>query len=187
MKTRSWLALAIIFSVLTATVEAQEIDLEKHPGYINLEEIEIPDNAGKVTDINLGPALLKLAQWAENEEDDLTKSLSGILSIRIKSFEIRFRDTEKIRSVIDKIEKKIKSENWMNLIQVKDRDAYTNVSMKLDGEKSVGLLLMSLEPGDVVTFANIVGGDIDLKRIADFGLGLSGSARDSLHRAFRKY
>ena len=182
MKTSRLFVASLLLLVFCVGVQAQDIDLEKHPGYVNLEEIKIPEKSGKITDISLGPALLKIAQWARDDEDEnLKKGLSGIFSIRVKSFEIGYDEAKKIRPIMDKIEEKLIREKWERLVRVKEEDELTNISIKFDDKgKAVGFLLMSLDPGNEVSFVNIIGGDISLKNIRNIGMGLSDSALDSL-------
>ena len=167
-------------------VMAQDVDITRHPGYVDLEEIRIPDKAGKITDIDLGPALLRLAMWAEEETETagLTKSLSGLLSIRVKSFDIRRDETERIRAVMEKIDKKLKKEKWEMLVRVKGEEEVMNISLKTTKGKIVGFFMMTLEAGEHVAFANIVGGNIDLESIKRMGMGLEDAGLDSLWKSF---
>lgn len=182
-----WFVLCV-FLVLCMSLRAQEGDVKKHPGYIDLEKIKIPDHAEEVTDIDLGPALLALAQLGgEDEDEDFSKGLAGILSIRVKSFEIGYDEVDEIRSVMKKIEKKLKEEEWIPIIRSRRDDESTNVSMKIVDGKVVGFLLMSIDPGDEVSFVNVFGGNIDLDHIKNIGLGLSGSALDSLGKNLKKF
>ncbi len=185
MKKRTFIPIFLIF-VLCVGVQAQNIDLKKQPGYIDLSKIKIPGKAGKVTEISIGPALLKLAAGiSESSDEKLSKSLSGIFSIQVKSFEVDSEEAEKIRPVMAEIEKKLNRENWERLVRVKEEDELTIVSIKHDKGKVVGLLVMSLKPGDEASFVNVVG-NIDLKNIGKIGMGLNDSALDSLQKALEK-
>jgi hypothetical protein len=183
MKKERLLITSFIFLLFCMVVQAQRMDITKHPGYIDLEDIKIPDSAEEITDIDLGPALLALARLgSEDEDEDISKGLAGILSIRVKSYEIGYDEVEKIRPVMDKLEKKLKEEGWERLVRTRRRDEFTNISMKIVEGKIVGFFLMSVEPGEEVTFANVVGGNIDLESIKNFGMGLNDSALDSLKK-----
>lgn len=181
--------LAMVGCFLTSMAMAQDVDITRHPGYVDLEEIAIPDNAGQVTDIDLGPALLRLALWAEEETgvEDLQKSLSGLLSLRVKSFDIRLDETDRIRTAMEKIDKKLKKDKWEMLVRVKSEEAVTNISLKTKKGKIVGFFLMSMEAGENVSFANIVGGNIDLESIKNMGLGLKDAGLDSLWNSFDQF
>ena len=174
----------ILLLSLAAGVAAGEQDLKDHPGYIDLDEIEIPGNAGEVTEISLGPAILGFAaRMSENGDEDLTENLSELVSIRVKSFEIDSTETEKLRPIIDRIEKKVTSEKWESLIRVKEEDELTNISVKYDGDAMVGLLIVAFEPGDEVTLVNIVG-KLDLNSLGNLGvISLDEGVLDSLKKS----
>jgi hypothetical protein len=175
-----FIAALILLVAFCMNSPAQEIDIEKHSGYINLDNIPVPKSAGKVTDVNIGPGLLKIASTASQEDEDLGKVLSGIFSIRVISFEVDSSGTDELLPYIEKIEKKLKAEQWENVVKVRDGEERTRVCMKITDGKAVGLFVMSIEPGDEVTFINIVGGNLDLAKIGSLGLGVEGSALDSL-------
>ena len=177
MKTKIFAVLLIILFA-GMNVYAQEIDITKHPGYIDLEKIKIPESAGEITDICLGPALLRMFK-SFDDDDEVANKINGLLSIRVKSFEINDEVTKQIEPIIDDIQAKLEKEKWEQLVRVKDRDERTIISMKYEKNKPVGLLIMSYKPNDEVTFANIVG-HIDIEEISKLGLGFSNSMLDSL-------
>lgn len=169
MKTIRVSIVVMITLLCAGLLQAQEINLEKHPGYIDFENIRIPSDAISVTDIDLGPALLRLAGMMSDEADEeLQKSLSSLLSIRVKSFEIDPDDVGDLNSVVDRIEKKLTSEKWERLVYIRDREERTNISLKVDDEKIVGFVLVSINDEEV-TFINVVGGNIDLDTIKKMG------------------
>lgn len=183
MKRRRMFAavLLLLILVFSSGVQAQDVDLKKHPGYIDLDDIEIPEGAVDITDIDLGPALLALARLGRAEADkDLEEGLAGILSIRVKSFEIGRGEVREIRPIMERIEKKLRDEKWVSLVRIKSRDEMSNISMKFENDKVVGFLLMSLDSDDEVSFVNIFGSNIDINSIKDIGMGVSDSALDSL-------
>ena len=184
-KTLFILSMGILIFISHA--HAQRNDIKKHPGYVDLSEIKIPDAAEEITDIDLGPALLALAQLGSDEDEDFGEGLSGLLSIRVKSFEVDFDDAEDVRRVMKKIGKKLDNENWTPLIRSRSRGEMTNVSMKIEKGKVVGFFLMSIDEDEGVSFVNVVGGNVDLESIRDFGLGISDSAMDSLEKSLEKF
>ncbi len=177
MKTKIFtMLLTLLF--IWVNVHSQEIDITKHPGYIDLEKIKIPESAGEITDISLGPAMLRMFK-SFGDDEKMSGEMNGLLSIRVKSFEINSELTKKIESIINEIQAKLDKEKWEQLIRVKDRDERTIISMKYEKDRPVGLLIMSYKPLREVTFANIVG-YIDIEKIARMGLGFSNSMLDSL-------
>lgn len=187
MSARRVSFLCAMLFVFCLCVKAQDVDVTKLPGYIDLEKIEIPDKAGELMDVSIGPALLKIVQGDDSWEKDSDGFLGGIVSVRIKSFEVGHDAFEKVRPIMDEIEKKLKRENWEMLVRVKDDDQTVNVSMKLEGEKIVGILVMAVDPGDDVMFVNVVGSDIRLDRIGRMGLGLGGLHMGRFFRHRHRY
>jgi len=177
MKTKIFTMLLTLFFIWV-NVYSQEVDITKHPGYIDLEKIEIPESAGEITDISLGPAMLRMFK-SFGDDEKMSGEMNGLLSIRVKSFEINSELTKKIEPIINEIQAKLEKDKWEQLVRVKDRDERTIISMKYDKEKPVGLLIMSYKPYHEVTFANIVG-YIDIEEIARMGLGFRDSMLDSL-------
>jgi len=169
---------------------AQKYDIKKHPGYVDLDKIRIPDTVEESTDLDLGPLLLGLMSLGGDEDEELSEGLAGILSIRVKSYEIGWEedvDMDDIMRDVKRLDKKLKNDEWVPIIRSKSRDSMTNVSMKMDNGKMVGFFLMSVDPDDGVTFMNIVGGNIDIDKIKDFGLGLNNSTLDSLKKSFEHF
>lgn len=173
------LALMLICSVQGF---AQDFDITTKPGYVNLDMIEVPENAGEVTEIDIGPGLINMIRQF-SDDPDVKKKMDGFFSIRVKSFEIADDETEKLRSAIDKIETKLKKEKWEKLVRVKEGEEVTNVSIKYDDKgKMQGVVVMTLKPGEEVSFINIVG-SIDFSVLGDMGVDLNSSAMDSLKQA----
>ena len=174
MNKKRFLIAPFLLLIICFGVQAQDVDFTKLPGYVDLEKIKIPDRAGEFTDISIGPALLKIVR---GEDDwDREKSVSGIVSIRVKSFEVGYDEAATIRPIMDEIEEKLKKEDWELLIRVKDDDEAVNVSMKMENDKAVGLLIMGFDPGDDVVFVNIVGRDLSLRNLGNIHLGSKCSA-----------
>jgi hypothetical protein len=168
-------------------IYAQDSELSRHPGFIDLSEIEVPDDDRKVTEISLGAPLLKLALSVnDNGDEDLDEAISGLFSIQVKSFEIHEDETKKYRSIIDKIEKKLQKENWQSLVRVKEGDEASHISIKHDKNKAVGLLIMTIDPEDEGTFVNIVGG-INLKHLNNLNLGIDEDTLEELEKEIEKF
>jgi len=177
MKTKTFtMLLTLLF--IWVNVYSQEIDITKHPGYIDLEKINIPESAGEITDISLGPAMLRMFK-SFGDDKDISDKMNGLLSIRVKSFEIDRELTEKIEPIINEIQAKLDKEKWEQLVRIKDRNERTIISMKYENDRPMGLLIMSYKPLHEVMFANIVG-YIDIEKIARMGLGFSNAMLDSL-------
>jgi hypothetical protein len=137
-------------------------ELEKEPGYIDLEWISIPDNASEYQDIDLGPILGDLAKDAKEKGDDaLFQVLGMVRSIRVKAFSIDQGGGAEAEAAVEKISAKLKNDDWKSLFKMKDDDETVLITSKYVGEDMVGLMIVTYEPEDSVAFVNVVG-DLDL-------------------------
>jgi len=175
------MTLSIMMS-LCVGVMAQDIDITKLPGYVNIEEIQIPDEEGKLVDISLGPAVLRLAEdLTEDEGGHFTDFLAGIYSVRVKAFDVGWNEEEKIRDIMDAYAKKMESNQWERLVLVKNDDERADIRVKFDDDKVVGIFLMAFDPDDEAVFINVVGKHIDLKQIGFLHRGFRGFDHDWFH------
>jgi hypothetical protein len=180
----AWLLLAAAIIVAMGTVAsaapATEKDVEKLPGYIDLNSIEVPAGAEDVRLVDLGPALLRLAAGNEEEGNtELNQLLSQIYSVRVKSFSINEDQTSKLRPQIEQIENKLVQQDWQRLVHIKEGDEIVSVSMKSAGDRMGGLMVIAFEPGDEATFINIVG-DLDLSSLVGLASTMGGIDLDEL-------
>ncbi len=151
----------ILAMVLLAGLPVLAENLADTPGYIDLEWIDIPEDAAEVQDINLDVVLLSIAADAEENQDEaLMQALQMIKSIRVKSWSLDGEDPTATKAM-DKIAKKLKQDDWKRLIYVKSDEETVTVSTRhVDGDM-VGLMLVVFEAGDNVSFVNVVG-DLNL-------------------------
>ncbi|MCD6117658.1 DUF4252 domain-containing protein [bacterium] len=163
--------LSVIFIV--TGLFAQDTDITRLPGYINLEKIKIPKSASEITDISIGPGLLKLLSGTSSDSS-MKKGISGIMSIRVKSFEIDDSEAGKLLKQLQEIIRKVEKDKWESIVKVKSKDEFTNISVKMNSGKPVGLLILSYEAGDKVTLVNVCGKGIDLNAIKNMGMDLGG-------------
>jgi hypothetical protein len=180
--------MACLAIVLTTAIVANagDIDLKKHPGYVDIEKFKIPDYAEEITEVDLGPELLQSLAGTEIEGDkDLTMLLEGLTSIRVRSFDVKPEDSEKIRTEMEKFEQDLQKDQWTSIIRTKDAGELTNISFKFKDGNMAGLIVMSVEP-DEVALVNVVG-NINLGQILA-GLGATDfSALDSLQKTLEQY
>jgi hypothetical protein len=153
---------------------AQEADLRSHPGYIDLEAIEIPDTAEELVDIAMGPAFIRFARRFGADEA-MDRHFSGVLSLRIKAFEGAPSDVAKLDPEIRRIEKQMETGGWENLVRVKSEDDLVNVHLKFMDDHIVGLMIIAAEPDDgEVAFVNISGDQLKMSDIGNLGIRSDG-------------
>ncbi len=177
----------ILLLGLSVSLHADEVDIKKLPGYMDIEKIEIPDGAEDVTEVTIGPELLKATLGSlENEDSDMLELLAGILSIRVRAFDLKSNQMKGVRSIVEDIEKTLDKKEWTRIVRAKSPDELTNISVRFDEGNMVGLLVMSVEE-DEAAFINIVG-DLNLGKIlASLGDGMDFSALDSLQEALKEH
>lgn len=174
---------ALMLLTPLAAVCGEDDDIKDHPGYINLDDIEIPKTSESMTMIDLGPELLRI--FSKSDDEDAGEKVSRIISIHVRSFESDSIDMEELQPVIERIEKKLERENWKQLIYTKEEDEQTTVSLKYDEDRILGLLVMSIDPTEEVTFVNIIG-DFNLDDLDDFDIDLDDDTLDSLRNSIDK-
>ena len=161
MKRTQFFTSLILTVLMLAGGQAVAANLEGTPGYVDLEWIQIPDDADEIQDIDLGAVLLGIAADAEENQDEaLLKALGMITSIRVKSWSVE-GDGSTARKAMDKVAKTLKQDDWKRLIYVKDKDETITVSTRYEGKDMVGMMLVTYEPEGSVAFVNVVG-DLDL-------------------------
>jgi hypothetical protein len=174
MKAKPLLLTLLMLSLLGAVAQARDTEVAKLPGYVDLEDIRIPADAEEIRDIDLGPPLLKMAAEADtSRQSALTRVLSRLQLIRVKSFSFLPDDADEVRSHVRKIEDRLEKDDWSRLIRVRDEEDSVTLSLKYDQNHIVGLMLVAFSPEDEeVTFLNVVG-DLDLASLAGLTAELS--------------
>lgn len=182
----------ILFILIAAGIafapnaRAQE-SYQTHPGYVNLDDIDIPDDASEVVEVTIGPELLGM--FTDIDMDDMAdlEGLNNLIAINVKNFEIPERDMADIKKKMDKIDKQLRSQQWKQIVKVKKPGEFTNVSVKYGKkkDKSLGLMIMSLDESGSASFVNIVGG-IDFHKLGQMGVKLNENTLDSLEKVMDK-
>jgi len=181
------LLVAMLLAVFAAGIPlySQDVDIEKMEGYVNIDNIIIPADAREITEINLGPGMLNMLKKV-SDDDGAVSQFSGLFSIQIKAFEISAGKISEIKTVMKKIEDKLDSEKWENIVRVNHEDQYTIVSMLVKGDKSLGTMIMSIDNDGEVVLANIVG-NLNVEKLAEFGLGLDDSTMNQLREGWDRF
>ncbi|MFT5233774.1 MAG: hypothetical protein ACI9UQ_001815 [Candidatus Krumholzibacteriia bacterium] len=146
-----------LFSGSLASAE----NLKGSPGYMDLEWINIPDDADEVRDVDLSTVLLSIAADAEENDDEaLLKALGMVKSVRVKSWSFSGEDATASKAM-KKISADLEKDDWKRLVYMKDADETVSVNTRYEGEEMVGLMIVNYSVDDSVTFINVVG-DLDL-------------------------
>jgi len=168
MKINRLIVMMAFLLLCSLSAQAAE-DITSHPGYVDLDRIQIPVDAANITEVDLGPELLKMAANMENGDSDLSSALDGLFRIRVKSFGLTPELAGQIKPIVEDMQAQLDNEGWKRLVYVKEGDELVIVSMKYDTveeTKVAGLMVIALEPGDEATFVNMVG-SIDLSSMGE--------------------
>jgi len=183
MKRSILVVAALMLLAPLSAVCADDDDIKNHPGYIDLDDIKVPQTSQSMTMIDLGPEILGLFTKSDREDGD--EKSSSIISIHVRSYESDSIDVEELQPVIERIQKKLKKEDWKQLIYSKEGDEQTTVSIKYGGDRILGLFVMAIDPADEVTFVNVIG-DFKLSDLDDFDIDLDEDTLDSLRQSIGK-
>lgn len=160
-------ALALM-AAIAAPALAGDGDVSRLPGYVDLSEIDIPDGAETLQEIDLGPDLLAAAfksdDMSAGDAKTMAEALEMVKSVRMISFAIAGETAVAARGEVDAMQKKLEKGNWKRIVMMKDKEEYVVVSV-LHGPSFIqGLMVMAIEP-DEATFVNIVG-ELNLSTMA---------------------
>ena len=118
------------------------------------------------------------AEADTNQQSALTRVLSQLRLVRVKSFAFRPEDTDEVRSHVRDIEGRLEKNDWSRLIRVRDEEDSITLSLKYDQNHIVGLMLVAFSPeDDEVTFVNVVG-ELNLATLTALAAELSGVDMD---------
>ena len=179
MKNIIWIMLtALLLGLLAGPVDAKSN--RNQPGYIDLEWIEIPDDADEVQDIDLGPVLLSLVANAEEaDNDDLADLLSMVTSLRVRAFSVDEGESRAVDQAVKRIQEDLDRDDWEPLIRMRDGEDVVTVSIKKVDEDIVGMMVVAFESGEEASFINIVG-DLDLSKFMSLAFSLNDGELDDM-------
>jgi hypothetical protein len=151
--------------ILPVFVFAQA-DYSKYPGYVDLSDIEEFKDSEATVEVFITKPLLSLvaAATSSSEDPSFSNLLKNLALIRVETFKVQEKETEKVKKIIQKVSKKLTKEKWSRIVRVKEKDELVEIYIKPDREKVAGLLVMSLDPDNEAAFVNIVG-TIDMDQL----------------------
>ncbi len=152
------------------TLNAQDIDYSKLPGYVNFGDLSVFESGDEVTEVLIDHNLLKLVakftEGRDEEEKELSNLIGGLQLIRVNTFEVSPSDKQELLARVKEIEKDLRNKNWQRIVRTKSKDEITNIFIKTDNENDniVGLAIMTLDSLGEASFVNIVG-NIDMETV----------------------
>lgn len=156
----------IILIITAGTVFAQKNDYSREPGYVDFGDLSKYENGERVTEVMIESHLLKMvSKLAGKEDPDLKELLGGLKLIKVNAFEATDDNYEALKSLMEKTDKKLISENWDRIVKTRSEDENANVYIKTDKDEIInGLVVIAVERDGDAAFVNIVG-KIDLDQI----------------------
>jgi len=144
---------------------------------VTLDFPELAKRASEVVKVDLPKGLLSLAASFLSSKDDpdvakIKKLLSGLQGIYVRSYEFEKDSDFSVRD-LDPLRKMITGSGWNCLVSVhsKKSNEDTDVCLRQDGDKILGLAIVSTEPRKL-TLVNILGSIApeDLTLLREFGV-----------------
>jgi len=153
-----------------STVSAQEVeDYKYHKGYVDFSDFEGLNKIEKTVEVFLEGPILKFVSMASAGEDpELSQLLEDLKVIKVDVFQVERRLTEEVKSIIDNISSKLKSENWTRMVRVKEEDEQVEIFTQFTGNVMSGILVMAIDKDGEAVFVNIVG-KIDPSQLGKLG------------------
>jgi len=135
------------------------------PGYIDLNFINIPDDADQIQDIDLGVVLKDVVREAKANNDlEIAELLAMVHTLRLRSFSVDESSVEMARKSVEKVADRLKKDDWDTLMKFKDEGELTTINIKYHNDNMVGLMVVVFDPEEEVLFVNVVG-DLDLGKL----------------------
>ena len=154
--------IALIMALAAPVMAARASD---KPGYVDLDFIEIPEDADTIQDIDLGAVLKDVAREAkENDDLAIAELLAMVHHLRMRSFSVESDSENDARQYVKKVAATLKDDDWDTLMRFKDGDESTTISTKYHNDNMVGLMVVVFSPDDEAMFINVVG-DLDLGKL----------------------
>ncbi|MBC8183658.1 DUF4252 domain-containing protein [candidate division KSB1 bacterium] len=162
---KRYIIVLLFVLVLPFSASAQE-NYSKYQGYVDLSDIEEFKDSDETVEIFITKPLLSLvaAATSSGEDPSFSNLLKNLALIRVETFNVKEKETTKVKKIIQKVSKKLTKEKWSRIVRVKEKDERVEIFIKPDGEKIAGLLIMSLKPDKEAVFVNIVG-NIDMEQL----------------------
>ncbi|MBN1424731.1 DUF4252 domain-containing protein [Candidatus Fermentibacteria bacterium] len=188
MKRSPLIVVLLCSATLALAADPVQKELRDHPGFVDLSRIKIPSDASSVTEVTIGPDLLKatLAALPESVGAGLPPDLlDGLIGLQVRSFKPSSGEAKAVQHTAQQIASDLLGKGWSRIIRVADGDDLVTIDFKYQDGGMAGLMIMAIEP-DEVALVNIVG-SLNLQAILSLASqGLDPAALDSLQKAVQQ-
>lgn len=154
---------------LTGAAHAQQDNLSRDPGYVDLQAIDgwFPREA-KI-EVNIKGALLELVAEASRYEDpELANLLRKLKAIQVRGYEVSLNDFRSVEDRMSTLARSLESQGWDTVVKVREDDERVNMYTRIQNGVIAGMMVMVLSEDDESYFVNIVG-EISPEQIGRIG------------------
>ncbi len=154
-----FLLLILLFSLGVSYTGDEPI--ENLPGYVDFGSMkEFQDSESSVEVTLKDPLLSVITKATRKDNPELFKLLSGLKLIQVHTYSLKTPKSKLIKERADKLSLELQKKGWERIVKAKEPKEKDEIYIKTAGERIAGLVVLSIQYGDEVTFVNIVG-DID--------------------------
>ncbi len=167
MRPRQRSTLLAVLLALAVVLPAQgQTEMEEHPGYFPLEELDFLKSEALSLEINLAGGMLEFIAAALDDEDpEFSELVRGLLGIRMRIAETDDLDADAMRHGFGRAVEWLEDNGWETFVRLREDDEQLNVFLRtIDGDM-MGMTALILEPDEQVVAINVVG-RLDLSLLA---------------------
>ena len=179
------LTLCLLALVDLAPAFAQDGDLRREPGYLDLEAIETWFDRDAKIEVNVKGALLRLVAEASRYEDpELADLLGKLKAVQVRGYDLSRSEYDTIERRTSALSKDLEGRGWEVVARVREDDEHVYMYLKTLDDVIAGLVVMVVSPQeDETVFVNIVG-EIDPAQIGRIGrtFDIGPLGQDRAHR-----
>ncbi len=177
MKARTWKIVVVLIALLiggAATAPAQA-----PPARFPFNLDQLAKDAEESVTVTLDRSLIELAlKFLPKSDPDSAKvrqAVQGLNGIYVRSFQFK-NEGAYSPSLVDSMRKQLIGPGWSRIVEVRGKDENVDVSLHQDGEKILGLVIISAEPKELTVVS--INGDIRPEQLSELE-GFAGIPRIS--------
>ena len=164
------MAVAITGTIFFLAGSATAQDLEKEPGYLDVNKLEDWFDVEPRIEVNIKGSLLRLVAEASRYEDPELFSLLGRLrAIQVRGFDLGGENIGEVRRQAQDMGESLESDGWETIVRVREDDEQVHMYLRSEDDAIAGLIVMVVsDDEEEAVFVNIVG-EIDPMQVGRLG------------------
>ena len=154
----------LLLSIACVSALAQPSSTKGMDGYVEFSDLSSVYGEPKVK-INIGENLLHfVARMNQGQDKDTAEMFEKLKAVRVEVYKVD-NNTGPAIEVVDKVAKKLQTQDWEPIVIVTDEHDHVRIFVKLKNDVIDGLVLMAVGDHDEAVFINIIG-QIDPSKVA---------------------